>query len=184
MPFRLCRLVLLALTLPAACASGQRAADFTLVDDSGAPWQLSQQHGKALLLTFGYTHCADTCPATLAKLVQTARGLGSRSQQLEIVFVTVDPRRDSPSALHRYVARFDRPGDGRLVALMGSVSQLAAVEKAYHVWSQAMPVRHGRYEVAHGAAIFLIDGEQWLRGVQDDEDSQASLTRAVSALLG
>jgi protein SCO1/2 len=70
MPFRLRPLALLALLLAAACASGQRAADFTLVDTSGAPWRLSQQRGKALLLTFGYTHCADTCPATLAKLVR------------------------------------------------------------------------------------------------------------------
>jgi protein SCO1/2 len=116
--------------------------------------------------------------------VRTAQGLGSRSQQLEIVFVTVDPRRDSPRALHRYVVRFDRPGGGRLVALTGSAPQVAAVERAYHVWSQALPARHGHYDVAHGAAIFLIDGEQRLRGVRDDEDSQASLTRAVIALLG
>jgi protein SCO1 len=184
MPLRLGRLALLACALLAACASGPRAADFTLVDDNGAPWRLSEQHGKALLLTFGYTHCADTCPATLAKLVRTARALGPRSRQVEIVFVTVDPRRDSPDTLRRYVERFDRPGQGRLVALGGSPAQIAAVEKAYHVWSQVMPVRHGGYDVAHGAAIFLIDGDRRLRGVRDDDDSQASLVRAVEKLLG
>jgi len=184
MPLRLRSLTVFALALLASCAGGRRAADFTLVDDSGTPWRLSQQQGKTLLLTFGYTHCADTCPATLAKLVQTARGLGSRSQQLEIVFVTVDPRRDTPGALHRYIARFDRPGNGRLVALTGSASHITAVENAYNVWSAAMPVRHGHYDVAHGAPIFLIDGAQRLREVLDDQDSQASLTRAVNALLG
>lgn len=174
----------IVLLLVAACGGPKQAADFTLQDDRGTPWTLSQQRGKAVLLTFGFTHCADTCPATLAKLVATAQSIGARSQSIEIVFVTVDPKRDSPPVLHRFIRRFDRPGLGSVVGLTGTPQQIAAVQRAYHVWSQAMPSRHGHYEVAHGAAIFLIDDAGRLQSVRDDEDTQAALAAALRQLLG
>jgi cytochrome oxidase Cu insertion factor (SCO1/SenC/PrrC family) len=137
--------------MPGPCASVPQAADFTLLDDAATPWRLS-----------------DTCPATLAKLVRSAEALGAPSQRVEIVFVTVDPKRDSPAALRRFIARFDKPGQGRIVGLTGTSDRMAAVERSYHVWSQAVPA----------------DEKRQLRGVVDDEDSQATLTRAMVQLLG
>ena len=73
---------------------------------------LSSQRGKAVVMAFGYTHCADTCPLTLAKLVKAKAALGTRAGNVEIAFVTVDPRRDTPAALHGFLQKF---GDGVVV---------------------------------------------------------------------
>ncbi|MGC1379918.1 MAG: SCO family protein [Candidatus Baltobacteraceae bacterium] len=171
---RLLRLaVLIASGAIAACASGSGAPDFTLRDDHGAPWRLAQQ-SKAVLLTFGFTRCADTCPATLAKLARVTRSLGTRSNHVEIAFVTVDPRHDTAPIIHRFLGRFDASGE-TLVGLTGTPAEIAAVERAYHVWA-----RNG----VHTAVIFLIDERHRMRGVRDDDESDRSLERAVSEMLG
>jgi protein SCO1/2 len=187
----LASLALLALALAAtACNGGRPAPDFSLRDDRGASWQLSQQRGKAVLLSFGFTHCPDTCPATLAKLVHLTTKLGTRARDVEIVLVTVDPARDSPAVMHRFLRRFVAPGAGELVGLTGTPSEISSVEAAYHVWSQRMPGpsiarRTPRdYEVAHSAVIFLIDSGGGMRGARDEDDSEQSLLGSVRALLG
>jgi protein SCO1/2 len=159
-------------------ASGKAAPDFTLTSDAGQPWTLSAQHGKPVLLTFGFSHCADTCPETLAKLAHlTQHSLGGAGSAVEIVMVTVDPRRDSPAALHAFVSRFDRP----IVGLTGSRKQIDAVESAYGVWAQPVPGKHGGqdYDVAHTATIFLIDAGGHIRGLHQDDDSEAAIARSV-----
>jgi protein SCO1 len=167
----------------AGCAHQKPATDFTLRDQNGAAWTLSAQRGKAIALTFGYTHCADTCPATLAKLARIASGLGPRANGFEVAFVTVDPQRDSPAVLRAYLARF---GSDRLVGLTGSPSDVAAVERAYYVWAQQIPGKHGGhdYDEAHSSAIYLIDANGAIRTLQGDDDSQATLARAIGDLLG
>src|SRR5579862_4108253 len=146
---------------------GASAPDFTLRDDAGQTWALSSQRGKAVLLTFGFTHCADTCPATIAKLVRLSDGLGARAGDVEIVMVTVDPQRDTPPAMHRFLARFDSP---RVVGLTGSPAQIDAVERAYHVWAQRIPGAHGAaaYDVAHSAVIFFVDRNGHIAAIRDD----------------
>ena len=172
-----------ATALLAGCAPrGSPAPDFTLVADSGAPWTLSAQRGKAVLLTFGFSHCADTCPATLAKLAHLAKTrLGARASDVEIVMVTVDPKRDTPAVLHDFVGRFDGP----VVGLTGTPSRIRGVERAYHVWAQPLPPkRGGGYDVVHGAEIYLIDAGGRLRGVREDDESEAAIAGAVRAILG
>lgn len=162
----------------AGCSRGSIAPDFTLRDDAGHPWSLAAQRGKVVLLTFGFTHCADTCPATLGKLSNLTRALGVRARDAEVAFVTVDPARDTPSALHRFFARFE-PGSSRLVGLTGTPNEIAAVEDAYHVWSQRMP--HDEY--AHSSVIFLIDRQGRIRALRDQSDSEASIARIVAEML-
>jgi len=161
----------------ASCSGGERAPDFTLRDDSGSEWTLSHQSGTAVLLTFGFTRCADTCPATLAKLVRLVAAMPGRSRDVEIAFVTVDPSHDSVVVLHRYLSRFDEDGIAP-VGLTGTSAQIEHVKAAYHVWSQATA-----HEVAHSAAIFFIDPRGRLRGVHDDDDSATALSRAVAEML-
>jgi protein SCO1/2 len=168
--------LLLAAAL-AACAGARAAPDFRLRDDTGNPWILSQQRGKAVLLTFGFTHCADTCPATLAKLTRVAASLRAPSP-LVIAFVTVDPHRDTVAVLHRFVGHFPQRAGSAIAGLTGDPSQLAAVEAAYHVWSTT------NHTIAHSSVIFLIDARGRLRGTHDDDDSVASLTRSVAGILG
>jgi protein SCO1 len=176
-------LLALSLALP-ACNAGRSAPDIALKSDSGATWQLSRQRGKAVLLTFGFTHCADTCPAILGNLMHVTAALGARSREVEVAFVTVDPARDSPAVLHRFVGRFVVPGAGEIVGLTGTPAQIARTQAAYHVWSRRLPSRHKNYDVAHLAAIFFIDANGRLRAVRDEDDSQQALRQTLAEMLG
>jgi protein SCO1/2 len=163
----------------AACSGGKSAPDFTLRDDRGNAWTLSAQQGKAVLLTFGFTHCRDTCPATLARLSRVSGSLHDGSHRVEIAFVTIDPARDGVAVLHRFVERFQPPPGGAIVGLTGSPQEIARVKGAYHVWTHAMP----RGDIAHTAVIFFIDPRGRLAGVQNDDESDATLSRSLVALL-
>lgn len=163
--------------LPAA-----QAPDFTLTDDSGAPWTLGAQRGKVVALFFGYTHCPDTCPLTLAKLTAAAREQGDRTSMILIAFVTVDPRRDTPAVLHRYVRAFS---GAPIVALTGTQAQVQRVERDYHVWAQPIPgAHHGadQYDEAHSSVTYLIDREGSLRVVHNDDDAMADFSADFAAL--
>jgi protein SCO1/2 len=168
-------LCLLLATSVAGCGHGTVAPDFTLRDDVGAAWTLSQHHGKAIVLTFGFTHCADTCPATLAKLVRLA-ATSAASQNVEIAFVTVDPARDSARAMHRFVGRFSNRSAPSVVGLTGTPQQIDRVKAAYHIWSAPLP--HG--EIAHTAAIYFIDPAGRIQAVRDDADSDSTLAHTLA----
>jgi len=177
------RLAALALALAVAgCAHSSPVADFTLQSSDGAPWSLAGQRGKAVILTFGYTHCTDTCPLTLAKLGRTLQALGPRSRDVEVAFVTVDPARDKPALLRGYLQSF---GDG-FVGLTGTPQQIQAVEKAYHVWAQPIPGKHGNdnYDDAHSSAIYFIDANGTVTALLDGSDSVDALTQAARRMLG
>lgn len=168
---------MLLAVLGTACSGGERAPDFTLRDDGGSAWTLSQQRGKVVLLTFGFTHCSDTCPATVAKLARLGHLIPAGARDLEVAFVTVDPARDDPAAVHRFVARFIEEGNAGVVGLTGTPRQISLVEREYKVWSAR--TAHG---FAHSALVFLIDPQGRMRGIRDDDDSEASLARAVRAI--
>lgn len=170
---------ILVAALVTACGSAERAPDFTLRDDGGSAWSLAQQRGKVVLLTFGFTHCADTCPATVAKLAHLGHLVPGGERTIEVAFVTVDPMRDTPAALHRFVGRFAQQGNATVVGLTGTPQQIQRVQAQYNVWSAAQP--HG---VAHSAVIFLIDASGRIRGIRDDEDSDSSLAGAVRPMVG
>ena len=164
----------------AACAQrGPSAPNFTLVDDAGRPWSLATQRGNPVVLTFGFTHCADTCPETLAKLARLRRTLGAGTTR--IAMVSVDPSRDTPPVLHRFVGQFDGP----VVGLTGAPANVAAVESAYHVWAQRVPGRFhraGSYDVVHSAIIYFIDARGAIRDISDDDASDAALAHAMRRL--
>lgn len=166
----------------AACSNALRAPDFTLRDDGGNPWKLSEQRGKVVLLTFGFTHCADTCPTILAKLAHVTASL-HRSTEVEIAFVTVDPTRDNSHVMHRFMARFVTPGGGRLVGLTGTPAQIESVEHAYHIGSER-DVSKRPYDIAHTAMIFMIDPLGRIRALRDASDSQESLAHALGEIQG
>ncbi|HKE37783.1 MAG TPA: SCO family protein, partial [Candidatus Baltobacteraceae bacterium] len=158
-----------------ACGRTPAAPDFRLTDDTGHDWSLSAQRGTPVLLTFGFTHCADTCPATLAKLARLSAG--ASKTPVEIALVTVDPERDSVTAMHRFVARFGER-NAKVVGLTGTPDQIDAVERSYHVWAQRIPGRHphGAYDIAHSAVVYFIDPHGTTRSVHDDDDSDAVLS--------
>lgn len=110
--------------------------------------------GKITLLYFGYTHCPDVCPTTLAKLHAVIKQLGSSADDVRVLFVTADPQRDTPAILQRYVEAFGPD----IVGLRGNEDELKAVARRYRVGYTRQSVdAHGNYLVAHSAGIFIFD---------------------------
>jgi protein SCO1/2 len=161
--------VLLRVFLP----TGAAAPDFTLTDQDGHPYTLSAQRGHPIALFFGYAHCPDVCPTTLSALARAKRKLGPQGAAFDVVLVTVDPARDDPATLKRYVHLFDPAFAG----LTGSEAQLDPVYAAYHVFHQADSGKGSAngYIVAHSSAVQFISPGGRLRGTGDWSDSPDEL---------
>lgn len=139
----------------------QPAPDFTLQGSNGAPVTLSQYRGKVVALAFGFTHCARVCPFTLANLARVSRELGPDAVNLQVVFVTVDPERDSREQLHDYLAGFNPT----FVGATGDGEQLKDVRQRYGVTIQREKANDGsaNYDVHHSSSIYLVDRQGRLR---------------------
>ncbi|MCL6522445.1 MAG: SCO family protein [Firmicutes bacterium] len=140
----------------------QPAPDFRLTDTSGRNFDLASLRGRVVLLYFGYTTCPDVCPATLAVLRQAQQQLGGDAARLRVLFVTVDPERDTPARVAGYLKPFGfRPA---AVGLTGSAARLQPVWKAYGVYVHKHPVPgSSTYLVDHSAYVYLIDPQGRLR---------------------
>jgi protein SCO1/2 len=145
---------------------------FTLVDSKGQPFASSKLSGRPYAIFFGFTHCPDVCPTTLARLVKLRRQLGD-DQALQIVFVTVDPERDGPAEVGRYAELFGAP----VIGLTGSPGQIARVKKDYGIFSEK--VRTGdTYTVDHTAAVLLFDGRSRFQStISPEETDEAALAK-------
>ena len=124
---------------------------FTLVGSDGQPFSSSRLAGKPAAVFFGFTHCPDVCPTTLARLTKLRTQLGDDG--FSIVFVSVDPERDKPEDVGRYTTLFDTP----VIGLTGSPAQIDQVKKQFGVFSQKVPLPGGDYSVDHTATVFLLD---------------------------
>ncbi|MDO8206424.1 MAG: SCO family protein [Gallionella sp.] len=127
-------------------------ADFKLTDHNGRPRTLADYRGKVVVLFFGYMHCPDVCPTTMADLAQVIGKLGSDADRVQVLFVTVDPERDPPELLAQYVPAF-HPS---FMGLYGDAQSTAEVARAFNVMYQKQPTTTG-YNVDHSAGTFLID---------------------------
>ncbi|MEK6574172.1 MAG: SCO family protein, partial [Chloroflexota bacterium] len=111
------------------------AVDFTLTDQTGQPFRLSEQAGNVVLLFFGYTSCPDVCPATLTQFKRIRTEMGKEADRVRFVLVTVDPQRDTAERLRQYLTGFD----SSFVGLTGTWLDLDQVYRSYGVY-QAIPV--------------------------------------------
>ena len=136
------------------------APDFTLAGSDGAPLTLGRYRGKIVALAFGFSHCADVCPVTLATLAQARKALGPQGRDLQVVYVTVDPERDDAARMKAWLAAFD-PG---FVGGTGSKQALAAVDQSYGV-SASKVVTGSGYAFAHSSSVYLIDRDGRLRAM-------------------
>lgn len=168
----------IALGLRLLMPAGPAAPDFTLTDQDGKPYTLSAHRGEEIALFFGYTHCPDVCPTTLAALATAKRKLGSRAANFDVVMVTVDPKRDDAATMKRYVHQFN-PG---FVGLTGTETQLDPVYTEYHVYHQIGPSNGSAngYDVAHSSAVQFIAPDGRLRGVGDWSDSPDDLAILIN----
>ncbi len=155
------------------------APDFSLLGSDGAQVTLARYRGKVVLLTFGFTYCAAVCPTTLATLAQARKGLGTAANSVQVIFVTVDPARDTAAQLRDYVTAFDPV----FMGATGDPKDLAAVRQKYGVTA----VKEGSgpdYAVAHTSSIFLIDRQGKLRGVMPYGREAGDFVDDVKLLLG
>lgn len=134
--------------------------DFALIDHTGKPRTLADYRGKAVVIFFGYTQCPDVCPTTLAALAEAMKALGPDADRVQVLFVTVDPDRDTQSLLAQYVPAFDP----RFVGLYGDAAATERVAKEFKIIYQKQPgPTPGTYTVDHSAGTFIIDPQGRLR---------------------
>ncbi len=135
-------------------------AGFALTGHDGKPRTLADFRGKVVAVFFGYTHCPDVCPTTLSEFAEAMRQLGPAADRVQVLFVTVDPERDTPELLSHYVPAFDP----RFLGLYGDVETIARTAKAYRVFYQKVPGQTpGSYTVDHSAGSFVYDPQGRLR---------------------
>ena len=136
------------------------ARELRLKDASGKSHSLADFRGKVLVVTFGYTHCPDVCPMTLSNLASARKKLGEDGKDVQVVFVTVDPQRDTPQILAEYVPAFDPT----FMGLTGTPDEVAAATKEFRVYASARPAKPGEeYTVDHSAQMFAFDKSGKLR---------------------
>lgn len=153
------------------------APGFSLADHTGATRRLEDYRGRAVLLFFGFTHCPDVCPLTLAKLAKVLDAMpASAAGDVAVLLITVDPTRDTPPVLAEYVARFGE----QTVGLTGEPQALAELRRAYGAYAG-----HGaqHQEMVHTDAVFGIDRSGQLRMLLHPELPTAEMVRSVRALL-
>lgn len=156
------------------------APDFSLPSSLDNPFTLSEQRGKVLVLGFGFSHCPNVCPMTLANLAQTYKNLGALADQVQVVYMTVDPERDNPARLREYLANFN----SHFIGVTGSADELSAVRQAYGIIAQKEKHKNGEtYEVHHSSYIYLIDRDGLLRALVPFGKNAGDITHDIKILL-
>lgn len=153
---------------------------FTLADSHGKTVHADHYLGKINLLYFGYTHCPDVCPLTLATITQALDEMGDAADRITVLFVSVDPSRDTPSVLQDYAAAFG----SSIVGLTGTQAQLQALSKRYRVsYRYGAADADGNYAVYHSAGIFVFDGKGRARLLMNRNDGAQTVSHDLKALL-
>ena len=151
---------------------------FTLVGADGRSFPSSRLEGRPYAIFFGFTHCPDVCPTTLARLGKLRQSAGG-NDAFDIVFVSIDPERDGPKEMAEYTKLFGTP----IIALTGSPAQIDAVKKSYGVFAEKAPgpsghTGHSGYSMNHTSSVLLFDRNGRLAGVISATDSdEAALAK-------
>lgn len=133
--------------------------ELNLTDHNGKPRALSDFRGKVVVIFFGFTHCPDVCPATLAELALVAKELGADAEKMQVLFVTVDPERDTPEILKHYVPSFNPS----FLGLSGDPAAISRAAKEFKVFYEKQPLPGGGYSVDHSAGTYILDQKGRLR---------------------
>ena len=178
--------VLLALALretPRGAAGTALASaiggQFQLIDQNGKPFSDADMKGKWHLVFFGYTHCPDACPAALNEMSLALDRLGLKRDEVGVVFITVDPERDTPDVLKSYVQSFDAP----IVALTGSPEAVAQAAKAYRVFYAKHPRADGDYDMDHSAVIYVMNPEGRFTATFTPDSSADAIVQRLQKLI-
>lgn len=153
-------------------------ADFHLTDHNGKPRSLGDFRGKVVVLFFGYTHCPDICPTKLADLAQTMRLLGKDAERVQVLFVTLDPERDTRELLAKFVPAFDPA----FLALYGDAQATAKVAENFQVDFHKHPTQSG-YTLDHSTFSYLLDTQGKMRLMAGDRQPAEMLVEDIRLLL-
>lgn len=153
----------IALTSVSLAACGPAKTEATPKVRIGGPFQLVDTQGRAVTekdllgkptaIFFGFTYCPEVCPTTLTELTAALKELGSKADKLNVVFVSVDPERDTPEQMKLYLSNFDP----HIRGFTGTPDAVAATAKAYRIYYRKIPVEGGGYTVDHSSAVYLFD---------------------------
>jgi protein SCO1/2 len=130
----------------------QLGGPFALTDQNGARKSDADFRGKYMLIFFGYSYCPDVCPTTLAVMNAALDMMGQRGERIVPIFVTVDPKRDTPETMKTYLSAFGP----RWVGLTGSDEEIAAIAKAYRVFYRVNAAEGANYTVDHSGVVYLM----------------------------
>ena len=147
---------------------------FTLTGSDGKQFSSASLAGKPYAIFFGFTHCPDVCPTTLARMVRLRQQLGAGDRPFDILFVTVDPERDGPAEVGKYAELFNSPVTG----LTGSPAQIDQVKKQFGIFSQKVTDSSGGYSVDHTSTVLLFDRKGDFSGtIAPEEGDRAALAK-------
>jgi protein SCO1/2 len=156
----------------------RQAPDFSLQGSDGHELKISRYHGKVVLLAFGYSSCTEVCPVTLATFAQARRKLGAAAADIQVLYVTVDPERDVPDRLKRFLGSFD----ATFIGGTGTEPQLVAVRKSYGVTARKIPYEDS-YTYAHSSFTYLIDRAGRIRALMPYGHSPDDYVNDLTILL-
>jgi protein SCO1/2 len=152
---------------------------FSLVNHRGERVTQETFKGKPTAYFFGFTHCLEVCPTTLFDMSQRLKELGPDADRLNVVFVTVDPERDTPELLNTYLESFDP----RIVALTGTPEEMVAAAKVFRITYRKVPIEGGDYTMDHSSSVIVTDAKGDLVSLIDyHEDEATALVKLRRAL--
>ena len=156
------------------------AKEFSLTDHTGKPRTLADFKGKVVLLFFGYTQCPDVCPTTMAEMANVLKALGPQADQVQVLFVTLDPERDKQELLAQYVPAFDP----RFIGLYGDAAATAKVAKEFKVFYAKQPGKTpDSYTLDHTAATYVFDRNGKIRLFVRNGQSTEAIVHDIKQLL-
>jgi protein SCO1/2 len=157
------------------------ARDFSLTDHTGSRRTLADYRGKLVVIFFGFTQCPDVCPTTLSDMAEVKKRLGKEGDAVQVIFITVDPDRDTPQLLAQYVPGFD----SSFVGLRGNAEETTAVAKEFKVFYQKVPGRtDASYTIDHTAGSYVFDRNGKIRLFVRHGTAVDSLVADLKRLVG
>jgi protein SCO1 len=156
------------------------AREFSLTDHNGTRRTLADFKGKAVVVFFGFTQCPDVCPTTMAEMSEVTQQLGEDGKRLQVLFITVDPERDTAALLKQYVPAFN----ANFLGLTGTVEEVTKVAKEFKVFFQKQPTKTpGGYTMDHTANSYVFDAQGKVRLVVKHGLGAAPLVQDLKQLL-
>jgi protein SCO1/2 len=165
---------------PVGPASSELGGPFALIDQDGKPTTDRAFLGKPTVFYFGFTYCPEICPTTLSRLAAWMKALGPNADKLNVVFISIDPERDTPRRLKAYLSGFDP----RFRGLTGSPDAVAAAARQFDVFYNKVPLPDGDYTVDHSTSLYLMDAQgHFVEPIGYDEESKMAID-SLKALVG